>query len=170
MIIYSVFWCALLIVSNQQISDERCPFADHFPMYGPIPQFHRLFRAFILDFPKIGGSFYKIPKQSPEKGQSNGLITQPNFQIHNMSSFKLIHLSFLGVANSIIQLVCLQYLPLSFFQIMQATAIIFIPILARLFLNKTLYRYIDNPKTYLFRDGPEFIGHRECGHCLICAW
>lgn len=57
-----------------------------------------------------------------------------------MKSFKLIPLALLGVANTFIQLVCLRYLPLSFFQIMQTSVIIFLPILSKIFLNKTIYR------------------------------
>lgn len=67
--------------------------------------------------------------------------TWTNKKIHNMSGFKLIHLTLLGIVNSFMQLYCLRHLPLSYFQIMQTSVIIFIPILARIFLKKVLYRY-----------------------------
>jgi drug/metabolite transporter (DMT)-like permease len=113
--------------------------------------------------------FTKYRNKALRKGKVI-LLTEINLQVHNMSGFKIIHLAFLGVVNSIIQMICLRYLPLSFYQIMQAIIIIFIPILARIFLNKTLYRYWINSKTYIHGNGSDSSGNSECCYCLFYPW
>ena len=90
-----------------------------------------------------------------------------------MSGFKLTHLALLGVTNSFLQMLCLRFLPLSFFQIMQTSVIIFIPLLARIFLKKTLYRWNNkqnNWKTHIPGHAPDIPGNRVSDHSFFFAW
>ena len=60
------------------------------------------------------------------------------------SSFRFSIASFLGTIGNTLQLICLSFIPISFFQMLQASIVIFIPIISRFFLKKKLHRYFTN--------------------------
>lgn len=60
----------------------------------------------------------------------------------SFSSFRLSIASLLGTIGNTLQLICLSFIPISFFQMLQASIVIFIPLISRFILKKKLYRYI----------------------------